>query len=93
MNANDLQPAEALLHLQETVNEEAHGCGRPETLVVMFTAMRSRFALSTWKAKSKLSDLKKYFKTSLQENAAEVDRLAMFAYNITSMEYDVRKVQ
>ena len=79
--ANDWGHAAALLHLRESLKENAEDCGRAANIPAIYTALRARFGLSPREARSRLSVLRKEYRTSLQEHAAEVEKLVSVAYN------------
>ena len=62
------------------MKETARDCGRPDTLDGIFDALRARFGLSAREARAKLASLKRNHQTTLQEHAAEVERLVTIAY-------------
>ena len=86
-DANDWGHAAALLHLREALKEDAEGCGKAPTVPAVYAALRARFGLSPREARSRLSTLRKEYRTSLQEHAAEVERLISIAYGELPIEY------
>ncbi len=78
--ANRWDQASTLLHLQESLIEEAETCGRAASTTAIYTALRARFGLSVREARSRLTTLRKGMETSLQEHAMEVERLVGVAY-------------
>lgn len=86
-DANGWGDAAALLHLREALKENAEGCGRAPSVMAVYAALRARFGLSPREARSRLSTLRKEYKTSLQEHAAEVERLITIAYGELPVEY------
>ena len=86
-DANDWGHAAALLHLREALKEDAEGCGKAATVPAVYAALRARFGLSPREARSRLSTLRKEYRTSLQEHAAEVERLITIAYGELPIEY------
>jgi hypothetical protein len=78
--ANEWQPAAALLHLRETLKEGSKDCGRAASVGGVFSALRARYGLSPREARARLSALRKDVKMTLQEHASAVDRLSQLAY-------------
>ena len=78
--ANEWRHGAALLHLRDALRETAEDCGRAANVPAIFAALRARFGLSPREARTRLSALKKEFRTPLQEHAAEVERLVNIAY-------------
>ena len=78
--ANEWRPVAALLHLRDSLRESAEDCGREATVQAIYAALRARFGLSPREARSGLSVLRMDSRTSLQEHAAEVERLVNIAY-------------
>ena len=79
-DANEWGPGAALLHLRDSLKESAEDCGRAANVQAVYAALRARFGLSPREARARLSNLRKGFHTSLQEHAAEVERLVNIAY-------------
>ena len=86
-DANRWEDAAALLHLREALKKNAEGCGRAPSVLAVYAALRARFGLSPREARSRLSTLRKEHRTSLQEHAAEVERLIAIAYGELPVEY------
>ena len=86
-DANGWGDAAALLHLREALKDNAEGCGRAPSVLAVYAALRARFGLSPREARARLSTLRKEYKTSLQEHAAEVERLITIAYGELPVEY------
>jgi hypothetical protein len=78
--ANRWGDAAALLHLREALKEGARDCGRAQSLMGTFTALRARYGLSPREARSKLNSLRREPSTTLQEHASEVQKLVSVAY-------------
>jgi hypothetical protein len=79
-DANGWQTAAALLHLREALKEGARDCGRAQSLMGIFTALRARYGLSPREARAKLNSLRREPATTLQEHASEVQKLVNVAY-------------
>ena len=78
--ANNWVPAAALIHLRAALRDSARDCGKADTLDGVFAALRARFGLTTREARAKLATLRRENKVTLQEHAAEVERLVNVAY-------------
>ena len=79
-DANEWEPGAAPLHLRDSLGESAEDCGRAANGQTIYAALRARFGMSPREARLRLSKLRKYFRTSLQEHVAEVERLVNIAY-------------
>jgi hypothetical protein len=79
-DANGWTTAAALLHLREALKEGARDCGRAQSLMGIFTALRARYGLSPREARAKLNSLRRESSTTLQEHASEVQKLVNVAY-------------
>ena len=88
--ANEWRQGAALLHLRDSLRESAEDCGRAAHVQAIYAALRARFGLSPREARSRLSNLRKEFRTSLQEHAAEVERLVDIAYGDLPPEHRAR---
>lgn len=77
---NEWSAKAALLHLRERLKEQARDCGRGSTLPAIFTMLRARFGITPKQARTRLANLKKEYKTTLQEHAMEVERLSNLAF-------------
>ena len=86
-DANGWRDSTALLHFREALKENAEGCGRAPSVLAVYAALRARFGLSPREARSRLSTLRKEYRTSLQEHAPEVERLIAIAYGELPVEY------
>jgi hypothetical protein len=80
-DANQWSNAATLLHLRESLDDEARDCGSAATIEEIFNALRARYGLTTREARSKLSSLKKEYKVTLQEHASHVEQLVSVAYS------------
>ena len=78
--ANEWNQAATLLHLRESLKGNAQDCGNAETADGVLQALQARFGLSVREARCQITALRKNPKTTLQEHAAEVSRLANIAY-------------
>jgi hypothetical protein len=78
--ANDWNRAATLLHLRGALKDEARDCGGADTAAEILEALRARYGLTTREARSRLTYLRKEFKTSLQEHAKKVEELVQVAY-------------
>lgn len=79
-NANRWEPVAALLHLRESLKGIAQEYGKAATVDGVFESLRARFGLTAREARTKLGALKRGYKVTLQEHAAEVDKLVEIAY-------------
>ena len=79
-DANEWGPGAALLHLRDSLKASAVDCGRVANVQAVYTASRAWFGLSPREARSCLSNLRNDFRMSLQEHAAEVERLVNITY-------------
>ena len=78
-DANGWTDRSALLHLREVLKDGARACGRGDTVDAIFAALRIKYGLTVREARSRLTK-KKDVRTSLQEHASEIERLANIAY-------------
>ena len=78
--ANEWNQLATLLHLRECLEEKAQACGRADTPIGIFTALRSRFGLTPREARSRLSGLRRDSRCPIQDHAVEVERLVQIAY-------------
>lgn len=78
--ANQWDEASARIHIRASLTDAATSCGQAEDMEHIIMALRARFGTTSRQAKAKLAALKKDQQTSLQEHAAEVDRLVGIAY-------------
>lgn len=78
--ANRWEHGAALLHLREALKGAAQECGKSGTVDGVFVSLRARFGITIKEARARLASLKKGHKVSLQEHAAEVERLVEVAY-------------
>ena len=82
-----------MLHLRDSLRESAEDCGRAATVQAVYAALKARFGLSPREARYRLSVLRKDFSTTLQEHAAEVERLVNLAYGDLLPDHRARKRQ
>ena len=78
--ANGWNNAGTLIHLQESLMEDARECGRSPTLQGVEDGLRSRFGMTPREARAKLALCKKATKTSLQQHADDVSQLVQRGY-------------
>lgn len=78
--ANEWSPLGTLLHLREALKEGAKDCGRGENVASILAALRAKYGLTPREARTRLTNLRRDPKTSLQEHASEVERLTNAAY-------------
>lgn len=78
--ANQWEEASARIHLRASLTDAAATCGQAEDTEHIFTALRARFGITRSEAKARLVTLRREQRTSLQEHAAEVNRLVSTAY-------------
>lgn len=78
--ANHWNNASTRIHLRAALKDTAAACGQAEDVEQIFTALRARFGLTGREAKARLAALRREKHTTLQEHAAEVDRLVGLAY-------------
>ena len=69
VGANRWPDGAALLHLRQALEGDAKDCSRPTELEGVFNNLRARFGLTPREARTRLSNEKKGFKTTLQEHA------------------------
>ena len=79
-DANAWTRGAALLHLRRALKDEARDCGAGDEVEEIFEALRARFGISPREARSKLSNIRKEYKTSLQEHATTIKELMRIAY-------------
>lgn len=72
--ANEWNKSTMLLHLKETLKDEA------TTTPAVFEVLRTRYGISPRKARRRLNTLEKKVISSLQEHAIEVQRLVSLGY-------------
>ena len=80
VEANEWTPAAAILHIRGCLEEEARECGAAGDMQGVFAALRARFGLTPREARTKLSRLRREYKTTLQEHSSRVTSLAQVAY-------------
>ena len=74
----DVQPP--ILHLRESLKESTEDCGRAANIPAIYAALRARFGLLPQEARPRLGVLRKELRVSLQEHAAEVEKLVNIGY-------------
>ena len=79
-DANGWTMGAAFLHLRRALKDEASDCGAGNDVEEIFEALRARFGISPREARSKLSSLRKEYRTTLQEHATRVKELMRIAY-------------
>ena len=78
--ANRWDDTSTLIHLQESLKDEARECGRSPTLQGVEDRLRNRFGLTPREARAKLALCKKASKTSLRQHADDISRLVQRGY-------------
>ena len=78
--ANRWDDASTLIHLRESLKDEARECGRSPTQQGVEDRLRNRFGLTPREARAKLALCKKASKTSLQQHADDISRLVQRGY-------------
>ena len=79
-NANHWNQESTFMHLREALKDGARDCGRSDTTMGIFAALRNRYGLTPREAKSRLNHLKKDYRTPVAEHTTEVERLVHSAY-------------
>ena len=69
-----------LLHIRTHVNDDARKCGSHATLEEALEALRSKYRLIIWNARTRLTSLKRNTKRSLIDHATEEKKLVEAAY-------------
>ena len=69
-----------LLHLRDSLKDEAKDCSRPGQVEHILAELRARYGLTPREARARLSGLRKEYATTLQAHAVEVTRLVTIAY-------------
>ena len=85
--ANEWGEGTATLHMREAIQEGAKECGRPQNLAGIIAALRARYGMTAREARAALARLKRDVKTTLQEHAAEVEKLVNLAHADLPAEY------
>lgn len=85
--ANNWPQATALLHLKESLTNEAHECTRADTLTGVLAALRARFGLSVEQALAKLEGLKRDPRTSLREHGTTVSKIVAASFPEQDLEF------
>lgn len=78
--ANEWNPRAELLSLRASLKEGAQDCGKADDVRGVFGALRARYGTSPREARNRLLNLKKEYKTGLQEHASEVEGLVELAF-------------
>ena len=78
--ANQWNQVATLLHLREALQGSAREYGRPASVEAAFTALRSRYGLTTKEARTKLSSLKRDSRSTLHEHSIKVEKLVRKAF-------------
>ena len=79
-NAYNWDGEATFMHLREALKDGARDCGRSDTTIGIFAALRNRYGLFPREARSRLNNLRKDYRTPVAEHVAEVDRLVQSAY-------------
>ena len=79
--ANDWPGAAVLIHLRESLKEEARECGRAEDVDGILVNLRSRFGMTRREARSQLAVVCKDYATTLQEHSKTIEQLINIAYD------------
>ena len=80
-DANQWDAAATFMHLREALREGARDCGQSGTIHGIHAALRAQFGLFPGEAMTRLNNLRKEYRTTLAEHAAEVKRLTRIAYH------------
>ena len=75
-----MDDASTLIHLRESLKDEARECGRNPTLQGVEDRLRNTFGLTPREAKVKLVLCKQTPKTSLQQHDDDISRLVQRGY-------------
>lgn len=78
--ANQWSRGATLLHLRAALTGSALDCGRYDTVEEIRAALQARFGVTVREARAKLSTVRRAHHTSLQEHAAEIEKLTNIAY-------------
>ena len=78
--ANEWSNTAALLHIRTHLQDDARSCGNHPTLEEVFKALRSKFGLSVREARTRLTNMKRDTKLSLEDHATEIKKLVGIAY-------------
>ena len=78
VDGNQWNPTTTLLLLPEALKDGTRECGK--AIANIFAALQIRSGLSVREATAKLTSLRWESRTSLQEHAAEVEKLVSIAY-------------
>jgi len=74
-------PRVALIQLRIALTEQAKPYGLGASVDEIFTALRAHFGISVVDARARLQGLRREARTSLQDQATTVKRLAQIAYS------------
>ena len=77
---NQWPQVSALLHLRRGLKGEAANCGKYETIHRIMAALRARYGITPRQARSKLTNLRRDARTSMQAHSFEVEKLIKVAY-------------
>jgi hypothetical protein len=78
--ANQWGDDATLLHLRSALKEEASGCGGADTVDEILEALKTRFGLTPAEARTRLIQMKRDYKNTLQEHASQIEELVRVAY-------------
>ena len=70
-----------LLRLREALQDGAREYGRPDTVEGIFAALRGRYGLTPREARSRLSGLRRDYRTPLHDHAVTVEKLIRKAFH------------
>ena len=73
--ANHWDDASTLIHLRESLKDEAKECGRSQTIQGIEARLRGCFGMAPREARTKLATFKKQQKTSMLQHADEISNL------------------
>ena len=77
---NHWEDASTLIHLRESLKDEARECGRSQTIQGIEARLRRCFGMTPREARAKLATLKKHHKTSMQQHTVEISNLVLLRY-------------
>ena len=78
--ANEWTAAATLIHLRESLKEDARECGRAGDVEGIMTNLRSSFGMTQREARAQLATVRRDSTTTLQEHARTIERLTHLAY-------------
>ena len=70
--ANEWFTTAALLYIRTHLQDDARSCGNHSTLEEVFKALRSKFGLSVREARTRLTNMKRDTKLSLEDHTTEI---------------------